>query len=214
MLRTFVVAASYVRIADYRTTCQWINSYRGSKVKKIPTIFVRDMTKQPALVTPEWHPDCLWVRDGEGAATLKHDGTCCLVRHATLYRRRELRPGDVAPANFESTGTDDVTGKTVGWVPVGDSSEDKWHREAWGDTGTTLPDGTYELMGPKVQGNKGGFQKHVLVAHGAQLFEHTPPRDFDGLRVWLDQHTVEGIVWHHEDGRMAKIKRRDFGFKW
>ena len=27
-------------------------------------------------------------------------------------------------------------------------------------------------------------------------------------------HVVEGIVWHHPDGRMVKIKRKDFGFKW
>ena len=25
---------------------------------------------------------------------------------------------------------------------------------------------------------------------------------------------IEGIVWHHPDGRMAKIKRRDFGLSW
>jgi hypothetical protein len=24
---------------------------------------------------------------------------------------------------------------------------------------------------------------------------------------------IEGIVWHHSDGRMAKIKLRDFGHK-
>ena len=25
---------------------------------------------------------------------------------------------------------------------------------------------------------------------------------------------IEGIVWHHPDGRMAKIKARDFGIQW
>ena len=34
--------------------------------------------------------------------------------------------------------------------------------------------------------------------------------DFEGLRQWLNDHTFEGIVWHHPDGRMAKIKKRDF----
>jgi hypothetical protein len=32
--------------------------------------------------------------------------------------------------------------------------------------------------------------------------------DFFGLEE------IEGIVWHHQDGRMAKIKRRDFGYPW
>lgn len=30
----------------------------------------------------------------------------------------------------------------------------------------------------------------------------------------LVENVIEGLVWHHDDGRMAKIKRRDFGLKW
>ncbi|MFF0467058.1 hypothetical protein ACFYPX_06380 [Micromonospora zamorensis] len=37
------------------------------------------------------------------------------------------------------------------------------------------------------------------------------PLDHDGLRAWLLAHPDwEGVVWHHPDGRMAKLKRRDF----
>jgi hypothetical protein len=37
------------------------------------------------------------------------------------------------------------------------------------------------------------------------------PRDLDGLRGWLLAHPqYEGIVWHHPDGRRAKLKHRDF----
>lgn len=43
--------------------------------------------------------------------------------------------------------------------------------------------------------------------------EEQPPRDFDGLRAWLDGKDIEGIVFHHPDGRMAKIKLRDFGLR-
>jgi hypothetical protein len=73
-------------------------------------------------------------------------------------------------------------------------------------------EGTYELVGPKVQGNPYHLEVHKLIRHGADLID--APRDFDGLRVWLSEHTIEGIVWHHPDGRMAKIKRRDFGLSW
>lgn len=69
-------------------------------MKKIPTVFARDMSKQPAVVTPEWKAGCEWVRDGEGVATLKRDGTCCMVRDGKLYKRRELKPGQPAPAEF------------------------------------------------------------------------------------------------------------------
>lgn len=177
---------------------------------KIPTIFVRDLSKQPALVISDWVPGTEWVRDGEGIATRKWDGTSCLIRGGKLYKRRELRPGDVAPPDFESLGTDKNTGKTVGWVPVGDGPEDRWHREA------PHPghDGTFELVGPKIQGNKDRFDSHVLVAHGYPTIEPDPIRTFDGLRDWLAGTNIEGIVWHHPDGRMAKIKRRDFGLRW
>lgn len=180
-------------------------------MKKTPTIFVRDMSKQPALVTPEWKAGCEWVRDGEGAATLKLDGTCCMVRDGKLYKRRELKAGQPAPADFEKADFDDETGKTVGWVPVGDGPDDKYHREAFGSGG--FSDGTFELMGPKIQGNKRNLSAHLLIRHGSELIEENP-RSFDELRAFLDRNQIEGIVWHHPDGRMAKIKRKDFGFRW
>jgi hypothetical protein len=176
---------------------------------KIPTIFVRDLSRQPALVVPTWVEDTLWVKHGEGVATRKWDGTSVLIRDGKRYKRRELRGGEAAPANFESLGTDENTGKTVGWVPVGDGPEDKWHREA----PNPGHDGTFELVGPKVNGNKDKFESHTLVAHGHLQIEDAP-REFDSLRAWLADHQIEGIVWHHPDGRMAKIKRRDFGLKW
>jgi len=181
-------------------------------MNKIPTIFVRDMSRQPALVIPEWVAGTEWVRDGEGIATRKYDGTSCLVRDGKLYKRRELRQGDAAPPDFESLGTDENTGKTVGWVPVGDGPEDRWHREAF--DGPERFNGTYELVGPKIQGNKEKLVAHTLLRHAAAARCEDAPREFDALRAWLSANEMEGLVWHHHDGRMAKIKRRDFGLKW
>jgi hypothetical protein len=181
-------------------------------MKKIPTIFIRDMTRQPAMVTPEWKHGCEWVRDGEGVATLKHDGTCCLVRAGRLFKRREIKQGLAVPADFELAQFDEETGKAVGWVPViADNPDDRYHLEAFALGG--IADGTYELMGPKIQGNKGGFSTYVLVPHGREPIADVP-RSFEGLRAWLETNLIEGVVWHHIDGRAAKIKRRDFGFRW
>jgi len=33
------------------------------------------------------------------------------------------------------------------------------------------------------------------------------------LKAWMTGRDVEGIVWHHPDGRMAKLKLRDFGIR-
>ena len=60
-----------------------------------------------------------------------------------------------------------------------------------------------------MQGNPDGFAAHVLVPHGADVLQDVP-RDFEGVRAYLKDKAIEGVVWHHPDGRMVKIKRRDF----
>lgn len=184
-------------------------------MKKIPTIFDRDWNGDRSRVVDVPHKDCAWVFAGEGVATRKIDGTSCMVRDGKIYKRRELRENDAAPPDFKLATHDEETGKRVGWVPVGDGPEDRYHREAFSDG--PHANGTYELIGPKVQGNPERVGTHMLVMHGtghAGLFDPPgPPRSFDGLRQWLEGRDIEGIVWHHPDGRMAKIKLRDFGFR-
>ena len=179
-------------------------------MNKIPTVFVRDEATNRKHVKDEVTPGCEWVLSGEGEATRKYDGTCCMVRSGVLYRRQEITDQQLvekgAPEGWELVERDVVTAKNVGWVPVGDGPNDVWHRSV------PIPaeDGTYELVGPKVQGNPEGYTTHHLIAHAdAEVFDDVP-RDFDGLRAWLLAHPYEGIVWHHPDGRMAKLKRRDF----
>lgn len=54
---------------------------------------------------------------------------------------------------------------------------------------------------------------HYLLPHsGAAIFPDAP-RDFHALEMWLAGRDIEGLVFHHPDGRMAKIKLRDFGLK-
>lgn len=180
-------------------------------MKKIPTIFERDWDGNRSRVLDKPHPDCGWVFAGEGVATRKLDGTSCMVRANKLFKRREIKSGQTLPPDFEISTLDEETGKTVGWVPVGEGPEDKYHRAAWTDD-NNWQNGTYELLGPQVQGNPEGWAGHQLVQHGS-IIEDDVPTTFEGLRAWLRGKDIEGIVWHHPDGRMAKIKLRDFGFK-
>ena len=177
-------------------------------MKKTPTIFARNPADMSRVI-PQEHPDCAWVFAGEGVATRKYDGTCCMVRDGKLFKRRELKGGKQPPAGFELADTDHVTGKVVGWVPVTDAPEDKYHAAAFVPG---LEDGTYELLGPSVQGNPEGEATHILLRHAdAEVLE--APRTFAGLREWMAGKNIEGIVWHHPDGRMAKLKLRDFGLR-
>jgi hypothetical protein len=181
-------------------------------MKKIPTLFERDWKGDPARVIDQVHPGCEWVLAGEGKPTLKQDGTCCMIQDGNLFKRRELRGIDRAPSGFRLIEFDVSTDKSVGWVPVGDGPEDRYHREAFAEPDRTFPDGTYELLGPKIQGNPERASCHTLIPHGVNILADVP-RTFDGLRAWLQHQDMEGVVFHHPDGRMAKIKLRDFGYK-
>lgn len=182
-------------------------------MKKIPTIFERDWDGDRSRVVSVPNPECAWVFAGEGTAFQKLDGMCCAVINGRLHKRREVKAGQPVPTGFLEVDHDDVTGKRVGWVPISYGPEDKYFREAW-----DLPrlcGTTYELVGPKSQGNPEDYPCHLLVSHHDSdlIFDDQPPRTFDGLREWMEGRDVEGIVWHHSDGRMAKIKLRDFGLK-
>lgn len=180
-------------------------------MKKIISLFQRNYDTD-RLVRDEVTPGAEWVIAGEGVATRKWDGTCCMVSGGKLYKRYEIKKGGKAPENFEpANNVDCTTGKQQGWVPVGDGPEDQYHREAFYDP-TITPDGTYELVGPKIQGNPDDFVIHSLMPHGKAFLY--PPRDFEGLKQYLSNGGIEGIVWHHPDRRMVKIKARDFGIKW
>jgi hypothetical protein len=184
-------------------------------MRKIISVFQRNY-ETDRLIRDEVAPGAEWVLAGEGVATRKFDGTCCMIRKGILFKRYEVNPSRKAPPNFEAaTDLDGITGKLQGWLPVGNGPEDKWHREAW-DYGTDwhgepLRDGTYELLGPKVQGNPDGATTRVLLRHGSVQCQPQPPRDFAGIREYLRTRDVEGIVFHHPDGRMAKVKKKDYG---
>lgn len=191
-------------------------------MQKIISLFQRNYDGD-RLVRDEVVPGAEWVLSGEGVATRKWDGTCCMVRGGQLYKRFDAKKGKIPPPNFEpAQEPDETTGHWPGWIPVGDGPEDRWHREALAyemeEAGDQLPDGTYELCGPRVQGNPEGFRSHVLVKHGECSLGDIP-RTFDGIRQYFADMAVsdgwmpEGIVWHHPDGRMVKIKAKDFGIK-
>lgn len=181
-------------------------------MEKIISVWQRNY-ETDRLIRDEVVPGAEWVLAGDGKATRKFDGTCVLVRHGNLYKRYEVKKGKTPPPNFTpASEVDPNTGKQQGWVPVGDGPEDRWHREAKAGAQGTVPDGTYELCGPKVQGNPEGFTHHVLVAHGREEVLNFP-RDFEGMKKWLEESDFEGIVFHHEDGRMAKVKAKDYGLR-
>jgi len=185
-------------------------------MQKIPTLFVRDFEARPAYVMPEVTPGCGWVLASEGVATRKYDGTCVMLdEDGRWWARREVKPQKNIPHGFVVVQHDEVTGKLVGWEPVEQTGFAKFHAEAVENCGPAEGiTGTFELIGPRVNGNPERSDMHLLVEHAHARHVDVPELTFDGIRKTVlelaSADGCEGIVWHHKDGRMAKIKARDF----
>jgi hypothetical protein len=180
-------------------------------MKKIPTLYVRDPL-DPRHVTSTIHPDCGWVLKGEGVPIRKYDGTAMLRHLGSWWARRTVRPEYFPPAGFWLVMSDGST--AIGWEPAEQSPFAKHLREALDEEGRPpWADGTYELCGPKVNGNPEDFPFHVLVEHARaeRVFDILGAREMDPASMVRRVGTLgwEGVVWHHRDGRMAKLKVRD-----
>lgn len=189
-------------------------------MRKIPTLFVRD-SEDRRYVTEQVTPGCEWVLAEEGIATRKHDGTCVsLDVDGAWWARREVKPGRQRPLGFVGIEYDEVTGKTVGWEPIAHSPFVKFFAEAlepltgFGQlTGSKLEPGTFELIGPKINGNPEQAAHHRLIRHDNAEQIAGLLLSYLGLAQCLRILAAdrwEGLVWHHPDGRMAKLKAKDF----
>jgi hypothetical protein len=187
-------------------------------MNKIPSVFMRNPENMNELLeTP--HPDALWVLAGEGVATRKYDGTCVMLdEDGKWWARREVKPGKEAPPNWKPTGVDDITGKAMGWEPIEQSGFKEFHIYAVHHAGAfhTFTPGTYELCAPRIGRNPENLELPKLFKHSEAETTTFGGREYTygvlkamvvGIHEMLGW---EGIVWHHPDGRMAKLKGRDF----
>ncbi len=184
-------------------------------MKKIISVFQRNY-ESDRLVRDEVVPGAEWVLQGEGIPTRKWDGTACMIREGKLYKRYDAKKGRQTPDEFEPCQDPDaVTGHWPGWIPVTNTSENRWFNEGLTNYHTVYgvpKDGTYELCGPKINGNREKLTQHQIIPHGEHVLTNVGCT-FAEIKDYLEKADIEGIVWHHSDGRMAKIKKRDFGFK-
>jgi hypothetical protein len=68
-----------------------------------------------------------------------------------------------------------------------------------------------------VHSNAEHLDCHVLLPHGSEVLSGVP-RGFSGIRAYLADHEIEGIVWWRDSADLdcdkAKIKRKDFKLPW
>lgn len=186
-------------------------------MKKIPTIFDRNWQsdrKVNATLVVDF--------DFEGAiATEKIDGTNIRItmRSGTVVRIEKRRN----PSKLQKQ-----EGISEPWYMDADpyATADKWIFDAVKHTDLAqVPDGEWsaEAYGKNIQGNPLKMDKNQVFLFSLPSWRETisltqVPHEFDALRSYLftqksSMHPdalMEGIVWHHPNGQMAKIKRKDF----
>lgn len=201
-------------------------------MKKIPTLFERVYDNHKvAGITDKVTPGMEWVLEGEGIATVKYDGSCCAIINGEFYKRYDAKRGKPIPngAIKCQEEPDPITGHMPCWVKCDrDNPGDKWFWDAYdhyadniAQDGTLhqylakyLPDGTYEAIGAKFQGDPYHYRfGNTLVPHGHEAIE--VERTYEGIKNYLSENYIEGIVFYNKDGEpRCKIKRSDFGFEW
>lgn len=207
-------------------------------MKKIPTLFEREYENHKVvnitdrLTKPEFQD--ILDNPTKYFWTVKFDGTCCCVMDSLVYKRYDAKLGKKAPEGaIPCCDPDPVTSHHPHWVPVHyNDPADKYISEAFlhvllpasdefkvndDDTITVnLADGTYEAIGPKINGNPYGFASnysHLVIKHGmtrAIAFPRNWHATFEDIKYCLQHSALEGYVIWDDEKPICKIKRSDF----
>lgn len=194
-------------------------------MRKIPTLFERKFDDSRVKeVLPVVTKGMEWVLDGDGIATIKYDGACCAIIKGEFYKRYDAKNGKPVPEGAIKCQekADPITGHLPCWVKCDRfNPADKWFWSAFDVLVATLPcyprdaktlDGTYEAIGKNFRGNPYNMDRDILVQHGRNTIE--VERTFDGIKKYLLENYIEGIVFWKDGEPKCKIKRSDFGFEW
>lgn len=191
-------------------------------MKKIPTLFKREFdekTHKIIKILPEVIEGMEWVLNGEGTATVKIDGSCCAIINGEFYKRYDAKKGKPVPEGAIKCQeeADPITGHLPCWVKVDSNNPaDKWFIEAEkyvNYINTQLVEfRTYEAIGKHFNGNPYNLDYDTLIPHGEEVIE--VERTFEGIKKYLEENYIEGIVFWKDGEPKCKIKRSDFGFKW
>lgn len=201
-------------------------------MKKIPTLFQREFENHKVVnILDEITPGCEEAFK-YGIAMEKYDGACCAIIDGELYKRYDAKKGKTPPEGaIPCCEPDEVTGHWPHWVKCDrNNPADKWFFAARDMWDSDIEDGTYEAIGKHFQGNPYGMEKDTLIPHapygedrgldsftelwGGSVQAFDLERTFIGVRRFLENHYLEGIVFWLNGEPVCKIKKTDFGLLW
>ena len=175
-------------------------------MKKMKTLFEQDENYKVIPV--------LRKKIDNYSVSVKKDGTSCMIKDNVLYKRYDAnrKKGRKLPnENIECQEKPNHNGSFPVWVKINEN--DKYHIEAFLEK-VFWENGTYELCGVKINGNKENIQGHKLLKHGDEQV-YGINLNFEEIKEYLTNNYIEGLIIKDEsDGELFKIRRKDFGLKW
>lgn len=191
-------------------------------MKKIPTLFKREFHEDGTFTLKNEFSDPFFALNLNAfVPTYKWDGTAVYYDGRKWYKRYDAKHGKKPPEGAIpcQEAPDPITGHWPHWIAVKDVPEDRWINEAiqnyhdkWANLGSSCI-GSYEAVGPKIQGNPYNFTRHYLEKHGDLIISDFP-FDYDGMKEYFRIHHLEGVVFWFQGKPICKIKSSDFGYSW
>jgi hypothetical protein len=184
-------------------------------MKKIPTIFKRDMNNEGKIYNEYFVDPESFIT---AYPTEKLDGTNVRVtvrNHIPVRLEKRRNP----------TRIEKEKGIIDPWyIDASESSEDKHIQNALKGTDfSNVPDGEWsgEALGENIQGNELNLVGNTIFFFSLDrrpILLEDVPTTFDELKEWLPKQKskfgndcgIEGVVWHMPNGNMMKIKTKDF----
>lgn len=183
---------------------------------KLESPFIRKEIDGNYIVTPEIDPECAWFQDEGVTCQEKLDGTNVSI---------VIENGKITRV-FNRTNEMDLWCDNPVVLAV---------RESYKRGYCNFTDGQYfgEAIGERIQGNPYKIQGNIWLPFNTYFAKHLTyqtwgkyPKDFETISAWfkeglmplffMSKHNgdktgfVEGVVFHHPDGRMCKLRRDMF----
>jgi hypothetical protein len=194
-------------------------------MKKMTTLYKQQFTKLPdnkgrifSGLSKETNPENDWVfTDPTVVAYRKLDGASAAIINGNIYSRYMSRQRKNTAAQVPLNGIpaqlniDEATQTHPYWVPAEAKGTGKHHYNAFINQ-PGLPDGTYELIGPSINGNPDDVVINTLMSHNADSLLVKLPEVItrEILKQLIISQPWEGLVFRNSNDDMCKLRRVDF----
>lgn len=203
-------------------------------MKKIPTILPKDPNNLKLVTNGE-------LLKGIKYFQLKIDGTSAMIKDGILYARYDIKliinkkgkktfltkeevKHKIPIGAIPCQEPDEKSGHWPHWILVDENPQFKYILEAFNNIKKSglldIDEGTYECIGPKIQGNPHNEEEHLLIPHNHSKlnykidFEKMNNNPFEYFKNLFKDFNWEGLVAYNDKCEpIGKIRRSDFDYK-